>query len=291
MILVGIDDRPSARDALALARWLAAARSEDLLLAWGHPYERLPSLLGDGREERDLREAIDAIAEKVRASLPAGFRPELRLVSGRSPAQALGALAEREQASLIVIGSSERAGVGRIVPGSTALRLLSGASVPVAVAPRGYVEPEEVATISVGFDGGPEAKGALSWATGLADELGGRLRLVAVHQPIAFANVRTGAFPVESVGQALRRELQGEVEEAKLSVAGNLPMETVFRDGDPATELIAASTETDLLVLGSRGYGPLRSVLLGSVSDVTVAGSRVPVVVVPRGQGDRTDDD
>ena len=50
MILVGVDDRPTARDALVLGRWLAGALSEELLLAWVHPYDRLPSLLGEGQE-------------------------------------------------------------------------------------------------------------------------------------------------------------------------------------------------------------------------------------------------
>ncbi len=284
MILVGIDDRASARDALVFGRWLATARTQDLLLAWVHPYDRLPSLLEEGPKQESLRQAVEAMAEEVRASLPAGLRPELRLVSGRSAAQGLEHLAEREQASLIVLGASERAGIGRIVPGSTARRLLSGSRVPVAIAPRDYnEEPEREPVIGVGFDGGHEAEQALEWAAALAGDVGGRLRLVIVHQPIAFANVGAGAFPTETVAQALRRELRREVEEAEASLAGGLNLETAFADGDPATELAKASAELDLLVLGSRGYGPVRSVLLGSVSEATVAGSAAPVVMVPRG--------
>lgn len=287
MILVGIDDRPSARDALVLGRWLATARSQELLLAWVHPYDRVPSLLDDGPDQESLRRAVEAMAEDVKATLPAEARPELRLVSGHSPAPGLEQLAERERASLIVLGASERAGIGRIMPGSTALRLLSGSAVPVAIAPRGYSdEPQQEPVIGVGFDGGLEAEQALAWAAALADDVGGRLRLVAVHQPIAFANVSAGAFPTESVGQALRRQLRDEVEEAEAALAGGpslKTLETVFADGDPATELAKASAGLDLLVLGSRGYGPVRSVLLGSVSEATVAGSTAPVVVVPRG--------
>ena len=108
------------------------------------------------------------------------------------------------------------------MPGSTARRLLSGSAVPVAIAPRGYSdEPQQEPVIGVGFDGGLEAEQALAWAAALADDVGGRLRLVAVHQPIAFANVSAGAFPTESVGQALRRQLRDEVEEAEApSLAG-----------------------------------------------------------------------
>jgi nucleotide-binding universal stress UspA family protein len=47
--------------------------------------------------------------------------------------------------------------------------------------------------------------------------------------------------------------------------------------------LVKASEQLDLLVLGSRAYGPLRSVLLGSVSRRVTAGAHCPVIVVPRG--------
>ena len=62
----------------------------------------------------------------------------MQLVSDESPAAGLHALAEREEAALIVIGSSHRSKIGRIVVGGTGERLLSGASAPVAVAPAGY---------------------------------------------------------------------------------------------------------------------------------------------------------
>jgi nucleotide-binding universal stress UspA family protein len=68
---------------------------------------------------------------------------------------------------------------------------------------------------------------------------------------------------------------------AELCQSDSLELE--FRSGDPANELVHASPELDLLVLGSRGHGPLRSVLLGSVSDATLVGSKAPVLVVPRG--------
>ena len=49
-ILIAVDERPSAQDALAPGRWLASTQSTDLLLTWVHPYDRLPSLLGEGED-------------------------------------------------------------------------------------------------------------------------------------------------------------------------------------------------------------------------------------------------
>jgi nucleotide-binding universal stress UspA family protein len=283
MIVVGIDERPSAEDALGLARWLAAARAEELLLAWIHPYEQLPSLLSDGTEAEAVRQSIEAMAERVRAAVPDGFRPQLRLVSGRSAAHGLGELAEREQASLVVLGASERTGLGRLIPGSTARRLLSGSPVPVALASRGWRgEQLRDPVIGVGFDGGAEAAKALEWAARLTRDVGGRLLLVAVQQPIAFSNVSAGTFPVESVGEALRRQLRLDVETAVAGLTPDLAVETRLTEGDPVIELTAASAELELLVLGSRGYGPVRSVLLGSVSEAVVGDSAAPVVLIPR---------
>ena len=64
----------------------------------------------------------------------------MQLISDKSPAAGLHALAERE-AALIVIGSSHRSNIGRSLVGGTGERLLSGASAPVAVAPVGSTLP------------------------------------------------------------------------------------------------------------------------------------------------------
>jgi nucleotide-binding universal stress UspA family protein len=53
--------------------------------------------------------------------------------------------------------------------------------------------------------------------------------------------------------------------------------------GDPAKELAARSAELDLLVIGSRGYGPMHSVLVGGVSGRVMRSAECPVIVVPRG--------
>lgn len=97
-------------------------------------------------------------------------------------------------------------------------------------------------------------------------------------------SVGTGAVSTETVQQALRRKLRSDVQEAAASLPDEPNLETVVTDGHPVTELAQASSGLDLLILESRGYGPVRSVLLGSVSEAVMAQSRAPLVVVPRGQ-------
>jgi nucleotide-binding universal stress UspA family protein len=285
MVVVGIDQREQARDALSLARAFARVTGEGLLIAWVHPYERLPSLISAAEEARAAREAVDAIAAAMRDSLPQELRSELRTVSGRSAGAGLQGLAEREGASLVVVGPSNRAGLGRVLPGATARRLLAGSPAPVAVAPGGYRDaPGELRTIGVAFDGGAESLKALEWAASLARRADASLRVVAVFSPPAFGQVSaSGAFPVESVSQALRRELREELEAAAERAGDGVEIATSLVVGKPGTVLAKQSRELDLLALGSRGYGPVRAVMLGSVSEAVVEAAACPVVITPRG--------
>jgi nucleotide-binding universal stress UspA family protein len=59
--------------------------------------------------------------------------------------------------------------------------------------------------------------------------------------------------------------------------------------GEPVDVLVDLSGRVDLVVCGSRGYGPIQSVLLGGVSHGLLRDSRAPVIVVPRGAGEAVD--
>ena len=91
------------------------------------------------------------------------------LVSNLSPAHALQALAEQEDAGIIVVGSSHTGRVGRVLPGSTAERLLHGAPCPVAVVPLGYRAHPTPARPVVGCAYRPTEDGEAS--LGAAEEL------------------------------------------------------------------------------------------------------------------------
>ena len=206
----------------------------------------------------------------------------MRVIPASSPAAGLQEIAEREAARLIVVGPSHRSGLGRVQPGSTGERLLSGAPAPVAIAPRGYADSERgLEQVATAFDGSPESSQALEWAAKIAQSPDTRLRVVSVHAPIAFPHVSArGAFAGESVSRALRRALVQQ-QAAAIAAHGD-SADGILRDGDPATVLVDASREADILVLGSRGYGPLRAVLLGSVSQAVIRHASCPIVVVPR---------
>jgi nucleotide-binding universal stress UspA family protein len=64
-------------------------------------------------------------------------------------------------------------------------------------------------------------------------------------------------------------------------------VETLLKHGDPAATLEAQGVEVDLLVIGSRGYGPFRRALLGGVAAEVMRSAPCPVIVVPRASAGR----
>jgi nucleotide-binding universal stress UspA family protein len=281
-IVVGVEDKEHSADAIALADLLAESLGAPLLLVHTHPSEDLSRVLDQGEYEQIVHSTLDSTFFEVQALVAGNRGREMRVMPASSPAAGLQEIAERQAARLIVVGPSHRSALGRVQPGSVGERLLSGAPAPVAIAPRGYANSvrrlEQVATA---FDGSPESSQALEWAASVAQSPETRLRVVSVHAPIAFRHVSAGgAFAGESVSRAMRRELVQQ-HAAAIAAHGD-SADGILRDGDPATVLVDASRDADILVLGSRGYGPLRAVLLGSVSQAVIRRATCPIVVVPR---------
>jgi nucleotide-binding universal stress UspA family protein len=96
---------------------------------------------------------------------------------------------------------------------------------------------------------------------------------------------RDGPFGYQSADDTLRRTLEEQMRDAIASLGPGVDISGRLLDGDPSTALVNASKDLDLVTLGSRGYGPIRTVLLGSVSRTLVREGACSVVVLPRGAG------
>jgi nucleotide-binding universal stress UspA family protein len=168
-VIVGVDGSARSIDALALADVLAAALRTRLVIAHVHSLGKLSSVFSEDEHELIVRGVAESTFEQIRDHLPSVPERRLQLISEKSPAAGLHGLAEREQAALMVVGSSHRSNIGRILVGGTAERLLTGASVPVAVAPAGYsTVRRSIQLVGCAFDGSPESYRALAWAAELA---------------------------------------------------------------------------------------------------------------------------
>ena len=284
--VVGFDGSDSAFDALALARALAEQARAHLLVA--HIYAMDPVLsfpsglygVGDA-----LRADAETLLESVRE--PLGDLPDwsTEAVVDGSAALGLDALADREDAMLVVVGTSHRRHPSGPI-GSTAIRLVHGARCAVAIASRGWHLPAAgLRDVGAGFDGSDESVLALRAAADLARRAGATLHGIAALQRPNPADPVFALGPV-SYGETVKR-LRGEIEQrldATLAEVGvDLETHAEVADGDAATVLAERGGSLDLLVVGSRRYGPFRTALLGSVSAQLTATPPCPVVVVPRG--------
>ncbi len=288
-IVIGYDGTGSGDDALALGAVLARATSDAPLVITVYPEE---NPIGMGRVDAEwvafMRDHAKEVSECARRFLEGrGVQAEYRVVGSSSAAHGLDDVAEAEAAEMIVVGSGSRGGARRrISPGSTGERLLHGAVCPVAVAPRGMRdEPADrpVQRIGVAFVDTPEAHEALRVARRLADKIGAGLRLFTVVAPRAevFAPV-VGRDAEEAFMGTLRENARTALDSALASMA-DVPATGELLEGDTVDELAALDDrEIDLLVCGSRGYGPVRRVLLGGVSSRLIRRAACPVVVVPR---------
>jgi nucleotide-binding universal stress UspA family protein len=233
-----------------------------------------------------IYQEVEEIVSSALARLRADPAVETTSTSGRSVPQALLELAAERDARLLVVGSTGRAATGRVLPGSTAERLLAGSPCPVALAAHGY-RREPVRTVAVGFADTPEGHAALTAAHALAHRAGAKLRVIAaVHASgAADAAFAEGTPPLRGVTLEghHRAEHETAMAQAVTALPAGVEIEQELHVDDPADVLVRVSQHVDVLVCGSRGYGPLRSLLLGGVSRRVVDTAHCPVLVLPRG--------
>jgi nucleotide-binding universal stress UspA family protein len=287
-ILVGHDPRRPERAPVRFG--VAAARLT------GAPLLVLAVHAGRARAgqhvDEDLVSDCLAVVAELEAELQSagGVEAGCSAVEGTSAARALHEAAERVAAGLLVVGASDQPHGPGAMLGSTADRLVHGAPCPIAVVPHGWAPPAVIATVGVGFVDTEEGHEALRSGHALARLAGATLRVITVVSvgPRRYAEIRPSIAGQK--GTSIE-DVEGEHElealrAARAAVAALEPGVTVEVEaavGDPAELLAAASEHLDVLVCGSRGYGPLRAVLLGSVSHRLTAQSRCPVVLLPRG--------
>ena len=288
-IIVGADGSDGSRDALPLATRLAGITGSTLVLANVFPYDETPSGALNREFEAHLRHDAEATLELLRETLDANTPVETRKVPNPSAAHGLHALAEREEAGLIVVGSTHTGRAGRLFPGSTGERLLHGAPCPVAVAPKAYADRrgDESGVIGCGYDGSLSSQPALAAAGRIAAATGAQLRVIRAFQPLAYdippGSAAMGERSVynDSLQQRAREELDAAVER----IDHEPQADACFAVGDPAHILAQESERLDLLFVGSRGYGPLHSVVVGGVAGRLVREAACPVIVMPRKAG------
>jgi nucleotide-binding universal stress UspA family protein len=246
---------------------------------------------GRGADADLLADAAEALAQVQRDLDAEEVAAEFRRVKSSSAARALHEAAEAEDAGLLVVGSSRRSPVGRVLLGSTAERLMHGATCPVTVVPQRWEPGGGLSTIGVAYVDSDEGRAALRAGHALARRTGATLRVIAVVEHTLGMHLdteptlagRADKTDLEDVEGLQRVETEKHLREVVATLHDGVEVEVDAFIGDPGDVLIDLSAHLNLLVCGSRGYGPVRAVLLGSVSRRITAEARCPVIVIPRG--------
>ncbi|WP_210493182.1 universal stress protein [Patulibacter sp. SYSU D01012] len=280
-LVVGHDGGAGGADALALALHLSDLLGPEparLTVASVYPTAVGTLRLGVPTDyDAALREDAEERLAPARAALAGRDDVELLAVPGGSPARALHELARERGATAIVVGRSHTTAVSRPFIGSVTEQTLHAAPCPVAVAPRGYAEAAPAAgVVAVAYDGSPDARHALGTAAGMARGTGRTVRIVEVVERVPLA---VGSIVDPYPFAAVRAEAHGELAQA-VELAGDVPTDPCLLEG-PTTEVLGAIDDVELLVLGSRGFGPVERVLLGSVSTRVARHAAAPLLVLP----------
>jgi nucleotide-binding universal stress UspA family protein len=278
-IIVGYDPKSSDRSPVAFALRAARFTGAPLVVACV------------GSDEEQTGDAAGALEELQREVDAEGVEVEHAELAGASAARALHESAEERDAGLLVVGSTGRGAVGKILPGSTAERLMHGAPCPIAIVPHGWQAGAGLSTLGVAYVDSDEGREALRGAYALARRAGAKLRVLTAVKPgvrTAYAGLQAGGDVQRGKGETdvegeLRVRAEEDLGRAIADLDGDVQLESDAFVEDPGDVLIRVSQNLDLLVCGSRGYGPVRAVLLGGVSRRLAAEAHCPVIVLPRG--------
>jgi nucleotide-binding universal stress UspA family protein len=268
-VLIGIDGRQGGRDAVALAREIAAPEATFTL---GHVYD---TLRGGGAGEPVLapRAVSRQLLEREREQ--AGLDAQLVARGERRVGHGLHEIAEDTRANLLVVGSTRHALLGRVLLGDDCRAALDGAACAIAIAPRGYsLVPHHLRRLGVGYDSSPESEHALSAARELAAAHGGEIRALRV---ISLEDVREERPIPADWPQAIDELIERQTKQ--LGHIDGVVAQVIY--GGPREELVQFGEDLDLLIVGSRAYGPLGRVLRGSVSRYLVGRVSCPLLVLP----------
>ncbi len=276
-IVLGYAGDRAGRDAAVLAAELTRRMGAKLTVVF--PYHPLLATVSAEIAEERVRDELAALLGGDGVVAEA----EYHWSNASWPTQALHELAEFGAAELIVIGAAPER-LERRQPGLMG-RIVHGAPCAIAVAPDGYVESPsgELRKVGVGFADSAEARAALELGAELARSSGGELRLIAgggIGPALAGYAFSSPSLPL--IEDELYDETKALAERAAAELAPGGSVHLDVRRGDPCRVLVDASRDLDLLLLGSRAYGPVRHALLGGVSAAVMREAHCPVLVLPR---------
>jgi nucleotide-binding universal stress UspA family protein len=289
-IAAAVDFHPEGEDAAVLGAVIAHATGGDLLLAAIEPDR--PFVI-PGVDRRSMRRQTASMLGRARDSLT----PGARIIVDRdlSIARGISRVIDKQHRQLLVCGSSRCGPAGEVSIGRTTRQLLDRVPCSLAIAPRGLSADRELqfARIGVGFDGGDESRAALAVAATIARGAGAELLVRGVVDD-QLPSLGWPGWWRGPIREAWREVMGEEVASMRTLIDDaisqlGVPVTAEVKRDVPAASLSELSGDVDLLVIGSRRWGPLARLLLRGTGEALVHGSRCALLVVPRPHDDRSD--
>lgn len=279
-VVVGVDGSPSSDRAVDWATDEAARRNLPLQLfnAWNVDFSAelgaslLPAI------EQESADVLRAAADRARAISSSVRITRRQERSGPSAALVTASLT----ADTVVLGHRGKGAVERILTGSTSMQVSAHAHCPVLVVPEASVSVPDTGHVVVGVDGSPASLQAVGYAVVQASLRGSDLTVVHAWDVGLVQGTLALNAPIE-VWEGFDAERVALASEAAAGWAEKYPdvqVHTRVVHGRPADGLVHASSNAELLVVGSRGRGGFLGLLLGSVSRTVLHLARCPVAVV-----------
>jgi nucleotide-binding universal stress UspA family protein len=257
--------RLAADLACRLAASVCLVNVEDLMVAYG-PYAFAPESAPPSETTLEyLRQAQKEILQNAaqvlaQANVPYQLHAELG-----NPIEQIVTLVEQEKADLIIIGSRGLSGWKALLLGSVSQGVVHHAPCPVLVV-RG--EPQGFRQIVVASDGSGGAVHALRAGAELARSYQAPITVVNVFEPLSkHPGISAENLDPEVYAARIREAVDQQIQ--PIAREWNVPYTLCQETGHPVETLVhfAEDQQADLIVLGSRGLGGFKRLLLGSVSD------------------------
>lgn len=227
--------------------------------------------------------------ERVVQGLPAGLDVPVVVHQSTSIPTGLMELAEAHDASLVVVGSSSSGLLGRVGLGSVTERLVHTASVPVAIAPRGYAPgTDPVRRLTAAYGDESDVNGLIPAAAEVAKKWSASLRIASFTvRPVRMFGGSIEPSVEDLVVQQWTRRTFDDIVKQLNDVRERIPIPDVDvlvgsgHDWREAVEAIPWESG-DILLMGSGAAGPVARVFLGSAASKILRHAPVPVMIVPR---------
>lgn len=240
-----------------------------------------------GQQNRIMQDA-DAQLKKLAGGREISWEP---LITVGKPADEISRAVEEKDIALVITATRGRSGLKRIILGSVTERLMRTLSCPLLVVnspEHKFVSVADQAVkikkILVGCDFSPDSGQAFEHALSLAQEFQAELHLAHVIEPPTQPELKQEDTPVSEEIQQDYRDLFSRKLKEMVPVEARYwcTPHTSILEGQPYEEIVryAESKDIDMIVLGVRGQGLVKTLFLGSTTDRVVRRSPCPVLSV-----------